>query len=177
MHAPWETRRFWAGEIARTASSTDLCRILVALIRSCPLDADVASPALRMSTLGAHLIGIASRPERDFEGFVRSRLADANRRLAAWLEESLSAAGGEPAFWARDVRRYLADLTGAAEQADYPVALDLAGGASHDEARARTQNGVRLVGELLVHWPAMVDEARALRAREVGPATLRAERR
>ncbi|HEY4121440.1 MAG TPA: HAD-IIIC family phosphatase [Byssovorax sp.] len=177
VHAPWETRRFWPGEIARTASSTDLCRILVALIRSCPLDARVASPAARMSTLGAHLIRVASRPERDFEAFVRSCLGGANRRLAAWLEERLSAAGGEPAWWARDVRRYLADLSGAAEQADYPVALDLAGGASDDEARARTRSAVRLVGELLEHWPAMVDETRALRARGVRPATLCVERR
>ena len=39
-----------------------------------------------------------------------------------------------------------------------------------EDARARTQDAVRRFGELLVYWPALVEEARALRARGSRPA-------
>jgi FkbH-like protein len=170
VHAPIEPRRFWTGEMARTAGSTDLGRILVELVRSCDIEPGLSDPAARLRALGAYLVELATRPRPDFEAVVRARLAAANQALATWLEAGLTAAGDAPSFWAEDVRRYLAGLSGAAAREDYPVALDLADGASLDEARARTQYVVRRFGELLLYWPALVEEARALRARGIRPA-------
>lgn len=170
VHAPVESRRFWAGEMARTASSTDLGRILIELIRSVDLAPDLPSIAARTSALGAALVDLGSRPRAELEAVVRARLAESNRALCAWLEGSLDAAGGGPAWWASDVRRYVSEVSGAAARDDYPVALDLADGGSLEEARARTRNIVRRFGELLVYWPALVDEARTLRARGIRPA-------
>jgi len=171
VHAPPEPRRFWAGEMSRTAGSADLGRILIELTRGCALGEELTSPAARMRALGAHLLDLGTRPMGDFEAVVRARLAEANRTLVEWLEGSLDAARGGPAWWANDVRGYLAEVSAAAARDDYPVALDLADGASLEGARAQTRDVVARFGELLVHWPAMVDEARGLRARGIRPAT------
>jgi hypothetical protein len=174
--------------MARTAASTDLSRILIALVRSCPLGADLTAPAARMRALGAFLTDVGSLDRGGFEAAVRERLAAANRALATWLTDGLREAGGGPAWWAADVRRYVAELAVAADREDYPVALDAftmgetpkpppqasgVGSAGADvvaEARAYTRDAVRRFGQLLTHWPAMVEEARALRARGQRPA-------
>jgi urease accessory protein UreF len=122
-----------------------------------------------MRALGAFLTDAGDLDRGGFEAVVRERLAAANRDLAAWLEDRLREAGGGPSWWAADVRRYVAELAVASDREDYPIALDVApaGATGADlvaEARASTRDAVRRFGQLLTHWPAMVEEARALRA-------------
>ncbi len=166
VHAPAEPRRFWAGEMARTAGSVDLGRIVIALVRAFAIGPEATDKETRLRAIGEHLVDLAVRP-RELDAIIHDRIARADAALAAFLEAELDAAGGAPVWWAADVRRYLAGLAGAADRA---VALDLADGGDLETARARTWEAVAQFGELLACWPDLVGEARSLRAREIRPA-------
>jgi FkbH-like protein len=163
VHAPAEERRFWPGELARTASGVDASRVLIELIRAWD-PGDIASPEGRIRALGQHLVELGKARGADFDHLVRARLAASDRALVSWLEEGL-AAPGAPAWWVDETRRYLTALGRAEARDDHAVPLDLRGAGGVDEGRARTAGFVRRMGELYVHWPAMVAGARALRAR------------
>jgi FkbH-like protein len=172
VHAPIESRRFWTGEMSRTASSVDASRILIECIRSAARDEGARSPEARMRALGAHLKGLGALPRGDFEAHVRERLSVSNQALVDRLGVGLSSA---PPWWVDDVERYLAELAKASKRDDYPVALDLSRGRTADEARTAMQELARRFGELLVSWPDLVACARELRERGAGLAvTLRA---
>lgn len=162
VHAPAEERRFWPGELARTASGVDASRVLIELIRAWD-PGDITSPEGRIRALGQHLAEVGAWRGADFDHLVRARLAASNRALVGWLEEGL-ATPGAPAWWVDETRRFLTALGRAEARDDHAVPLDLRGSGGVDEGRARTQGFVRRMGELYVHWPAMVAGARALRA-------------
>jgi hypothetical protein len=87
-------------------------------------------------------------------------------RQAARLAGQLRQYGGQPAFWADDVRGYLAALRAEMPGPDFATPSDLGGG-SGEASRRLFQRLVLRLGGLLQAWPDVVEAARALRARGV----------
>ena len=81
-------------------------------------------------------------------------------RLAALLREERRT----PAFWARDLDRLADVLRERVEDPDRAIPFELLGRHDRAEARAVAVRRVREYGELLVHWPALWEAARSLRA-------------
>jgi hypothetical protein len=158
VHAPVEARRFWPGEMTRSAAGVDLGRVVLECLRSVDPGA-VASPAARMAALGGHLVALGALPQPDFDAFVRARLRASGGAFLAWLDERLAAERGAPAWWAADVAAYRSALAEAIERPDYGVPLDLRG----PDAAARCRALVGRFGALLAAWPDVVGAAAELR--------------
>ena len=163
LHEPVETRRFSPGEIFRTASGFDMPKLMLACIASCPFGPGQADPAERLRTLGRHLAALGSLPLADFEEVVRLQAWRSSRAHIALAEARLRECGESPAFWAKDVRRYLDLLCPALVREDYVVPLELVQGRSVEEARRLSQRLVGQFGQLLTLWPEMLEVAGELR--------------
>ena len=66
-----------------------------------------------------------------------------------------------PDYWRNDVMRYLASAREAVTKPDFYVPIDLPGGPEERLAAFRRQ--VLAYGQLLTHWPALVEAARAMK--------------
>ncbi|BCJ33862.1 hypothetical protein Athai_13650 [Actinocatenispora thailandica] len=160
-HEPMERRRFWPGEVVRSASGVDFSSVLVALVQAWEADDVMLTDAGRMRALGRHLGDLARSPEPEFhaevERVVRARaeaeLAEMETRLAA----------GGPRFWTADLASYLRVRRESMERQEFTVPLDLLVDHGLQRARELTQEFVAQFGDLLRHWPALVDGARRLR--------------
>src|SRR5262249_10773612 len=78
--------------------------------------------------------------------------------------------GGQPAYWADDVRRLAAALRGALPDERYGVPHDLGEAFGEAAAPGVFQQLVYRFGQLLQVWPALVEVARELRLRGARPA-------
>lgn len=172
LHEPVETRRFSPGEILRTASGFDTTKLMLACIASCPFGPGQADPAERLRTLGRHLAALGSLPLADFEEVVRLRAWQSSRAHIALADARLRECGESPAFWAKDVRRYLDLLCRALVREDYVVPLELVQGRGVEEGRRLSQRLVGNFGRLLTLWPEILEVARALRREGRRPGVL-----
>ncbi|HYG61718.1 MAG TPA: hypothetical protein VEL74_03985, partial [Thermoanaerobaculia bacterium] len=172
-HEPMEVRRFWPGEMQRSASGIDHSRLVSALLDGFTPDPE-ADPARNLRALGEHLTSLGSLAPADFDE--RGRLAvlgraeafaeELERRLEAWRDEPEAETPGG-ALWAEDVRNYLALLRQHAARPDFAVPLDLLYGREPEEARRLAQHLLSDYGRLLTVWPDLVAAARELRAQGV----------
>ena len=117
--------------------------------------------ATRLRALGRHYQHVASQ---DWTLHVRR----ANAELYARAEAQLRLHGGEPAWWARELRTFLGTMRAAERRPDYAVATELR---ELDHPRARTQDIFLRTGKLLEAWPDVMAAARELRERGVRMAT------
>ena len=100
---------------------------------------------------------------------MRTHLRGHLARLASHLEGQLRRYGGQPGFWADDVRRVLDALHETLTGGDFVVPEDLAGAFGREQGRALLPRLVRRFGEALQAWPDVVEAARQLRARGERP--------
>ena len=111
-----------------------------------------------LQALGVHLQDIGAAPPADFAEHVRALcFQDASskvRRLQHRLEEER----GGAAYWAEDVRQYLAAAQHMLEENRLAPVLD--GG----EQQALVQDLIYRFGALCTHWPALWKAALELRA-------------
>jgi hypothetical protein len=172
-HEPMEVRRFWPGEMQRSASGIDHSRLVSALLDGFAAD-PAADPARNLRAMGEHLIalGVLDAAELDERGrravLARAEAfaAELERRLAAWRHEPEADTPGG-ALWAEDVRGYLDLLRRHAARPDFAVPLDLLYGREPEEARRLAQQLLLDYGRLLAVWPDLVEAARVLRERGV----------
>jgi hypothetical protein len=141
-------------------------QILLVLIRAVP-PAEGADGAKALGHLGRVLGKWGSLPAVEFREMVGRLLGDQLRRQAGLLASRLQQFGGQPEYWARDVRGLLGLLDAEAVRGPDTVAWDLAEAFGPDAAHERLQRLVRRLGDLLQAWPGMMAAARALRARGV----------
>ncbi|WP_456424593.1 HAD-IIIC family phosphatase [Rhodocaloribacter sp.] len=167
-HRPVEERRFWPGEIFRTAAGVDVAKVMMACLDG--FAGDAADPTAAMRALGAHLAEVGGRPLPDFDAFVRERLRAMNTRFLARLDERLREDGPGAPFWAENLRRYRSMLARAMDAPEYAVPLDLRRGRDASAARATLRRLVRRFGELTAVWPEMLAVARRLRLKGRGLA-------
>ncbi len=170
LHAPVEARRFWAGEIFRSASGIDTARLIIEGIKSSDFNSSDFNNANldgreSLRSLGEHLITLGSMSPKDFNEFVRLRLWRTNGEFIALLEGRLQMKGEAPDFWARDVKKYLAILRESQMREDYGVPLDLTAGRDVSEARQLAQRLVYKFGQLLFTWTDIVEATRDMRLR------------
>ncbi|HIK28475.1 MAG: HAD-IIIC family phosphatase [Oscillatoriaceae bacterium SKW80] len=166
LHEPVETRKFWSGEIFRTASSFDTAKLIIECVKSCQFGSSVQKTgAERMRALGTHLIELGSMPQADFEEFVRLQVWRAHSSFIFLMEERLKACQEFPAFWANDIKKYIDLLSKSLIRDDYLVPLDLVEGRTLDEARELAQRLVLKFGQLLYYWPDIVAVTKKLRQR------------
>lgn len=168
LHAPVPPRRFWPGEMVRTASGFDTAKLILACM---PASEEGAATGRGLVVLGAHFIELGKLPSRDFDEYLRRRMRRINDGFAEQLEQRLHECEGAPEYWANDVRRYVALLREATQRPDYCVPLDLVDGRGRGEARVLAQRLVLRFGELLTWWPHMMEVATELRARDTSLAT------
>ncbi len=163
-HSPGEVRRFWRGEVFRTAGSFDLAKLVLnCLDISWPAEANGRGEGLR--ALGRSLVALGARPLDDFESLIRRQAKKTARHIAALAEEDIAVAGGGPEFWVADVRRFVDLHFRALDKESAVVPLDLLKG---NDLRAALLLGQRLVGrfgELLTWWPTLAEVAREQCAR------------
>lgn len=164
LHEPVETRKFWPGEIFRTASGFDTARLIVECVKSSTFGPGQTCGKQRLRALGTHLTELGSLPKADFEEFVRLQVWRTSSSFISQAEEQLQQCQESPAFWANDVKKYLDILCQSLTRDDYFVPLDLLAGRSTSEARELAQRLVLKFGQLLYWWPDMVETAKKLRS-------------
>ncbi len=164
LHAPVENRRFWRGEIFRSASGYDIDKLMIDCIKSFEFGPSKADEKERLRALGRYLMELGSMPIRDFQEFLRVQAWRTISVFIDLMEDRLLNCGGSPEFWANDVRRYIEILRESASRKDYCIPLDLMQQRSAGEARELSQRFVFKFGELLYWWANMVEVAKALKA-------------
>jgi hypothetical protein len=115
-----------------------------------------------MRWLGSRLEEIADSSRAGFEAFLlERRLASLSRRIA-FLETALKQFGSKPAWWVRDIQRFVRcweeEMTG-------PDILRFAepGANAPEDPVSTYRHYVRWCGRLLREWPAMREAALRLR--------------
>jgi hypothetical protein len=138
--------------------------LIAGLVGSSLPDIDHETPSSAVASLGRALLAWADLPEPDlFERaswLLARRVAQRLARIAALLREERRT----PAFWARDLDRLADVLRERVEEPDRAIPFELLARHGRAGARAVAVRRVREYGELLVHWPALWEAARSLRA-------------
>ena len=167
VHDPVPPRRFWPGEIQRSAAGVDLCRLVIEAIRLCKWDYATASPALRLQTLGDHLKQMAELPTQVLAGNLMERLHESNRLLENRLNAQAEAVIDRAPYYADDVSRYVAAVKAAQSREHYWLPLDLFLPRGAAEVAKSVRQTFMNFGALLGCWPTMVEAAKLLRQRGV----------
>ena len=164
LHAPVENRRFWQGEIFRSASGYDIDKLMIACIKSFEFGPGKANEKERLRALGRYLMELGSMSLRDFEEFLRVQAWQTVSSFIDLMENRLMTSGGLPEFWASDVRKYIKILRDSAVRKDYCIPLDLMQHYSSNEAQEQSQRLVFKFGQLMYWWADIVKVAKGLKA-------------
>jgi len=138
--------------------------VLQLLVRSL-LPGTGGDAAAGLRAAGRALAETAALPPADFAERVRFAVWQQMSRQAVLWSWQLRQFGGQPAFWAEDVRRLLAVLRDGLADARCADPVDLG-----PDAAAGLRRLALALGRLLLSWPDMVEAARDLRRRGVRPA-------
>jgi hypothetical protein len=166
-HDPLPPRRFWPGEITRSASGVDLCRVLIEAMRLLPEQDARANPAERLSMLGTHLMRLAKLPPHVLGGKLIAALRVSNQQFKHVVMDRGAALMNQAPYYANDITRYFDKQKKAEVDAHYWIPLDLCGVDGLAAALFRLRRALEMFGALLEHWPAIVRAARALRVQNI----------
>jgi hypothetical protein len=170
-HCPPEPRRADPETVWQRAARPHTGHLVQLLVGAFSASPGVRSFADRLRALGIALEELGSAPLGEFEEHVRLHVWNALSRPAGQLEAHLKHFGGQPGYWADDVRRALAGLREGLAGPEYARPWDLADAFGAERARELLPRLIRRYGRLLRAWPALVEAARRLRDRGVRPAT------
>jgi hypothetical protein len=137
--------------------------ILQALVQAFAPGSDPGAGRNNLLALGQSLAEWSRAPRARFEELTRTLLWSHLSRFASQLEGQLRQSGGQPPFWADDVRQVLAVLRASLPRKDFGVPEDLGRAFGFGQAVERLQRLVGQFGLLLSSWPAMVEASRDLR--------------
>ncbi len=163
LHAPAKDRRFWPGEITRSASGFDIDKVIIECIKSLEFGPGKKDGKERLRALGKHLMELGSILLADFEEFVKTQAWKTNSQFISLMEEHLCLHGESPDYWSNDIKKYISILCQSMVRKDYWVPLDLLEGRTIDEVRELTQRLVFNYGQLLYWWPEIVEVSKNLR--------------
>ncbi len=138
-------------------------QVIQTVLRSIAFQPDPESPARNLRRLGIAVADLASLPQPEFDETVRLQVWAQMSRQASQLAAHLRQFGGQPDYWANDVRQLLAALAEELPNERYAIPSDLADG-------EHFRRLVLKLGQLLQAWPDLVEAARDLRARGLRPA-------
>jgi hypothetical protein len=166
LHSPIDTRAYFPAFLEQSAARTDMNKIILAGLISFQMGRVVLDVSRRLQTFGRHLMEIASMPQEDFEEFVKVQLWRMHTDTIQQMEGYLQHYQRDPAFWAKDIENYLHHFHTALIKDSFVVPQDLLGSRNAEVARKLSQQLVFKFGQLLYHWPELVEAAKSLRARE-----------
>ena len=130
------------------------------LVRSLPAPAG-------LPVVGRTLAEWAAWSLNDFEEWLRLCVWPAMSRQVGRLADQLQRFGGQPDYWADDVRRVLAVFREALPRKEYVIPTDLNACFGPEAAREHFRRLVLQFARLLQAWPDIVEAARDLRAQGV----------
>ncbi|MGB5705478.1 MAG: hypothetical protein WBM41_01495 [Arenicellales bacterium] len=167
IHDPVPIRRFWPGEITRTAAGIDLCRLMVEAITCCSFRDSEISIEDRLMSLGRHLIRLAALPGNRLRKHLSQCLQDSNQCFEQTLMKRAMRESICNTAYANDVTQYFNKLRTSQSNEDYWLPLDLRSVDGVKGAEARTRQSLREFGELLETWPAIIHAAKTLRNADI----------
>jgi hypothetical protein len=159
LHLPVEPRRFWPGEILRSASGLPLCQSMSSLVRSFVDTGPGRSTKDRMQRLGRYLTDIGLLGTDDFSDLVTAHAIGEAERTVAHLERTLAQRPDASGEWMNDVRRYIDRLEHTITVPTFGIPVDLQYDRPAADALQAMRTLVRRFGELLEAWPAIVRAA------------------
>lgn len=152
LHAPPQKRSYLGREVFTVSLSS--CLIYCIGLFDAGLG---TTPAEKLRKLGRHVEEAGRLSEEAFEEFVHSHIRQSMSASIMQLEERMQNDGGaSPAFWARDVKEFIAL---ARRSASMPVdqLYEIEGG------RESIQSLMVRFGQVLAWWPEIVGTAKRLR--------------
>jgi len=150
VHSPVDRRRFWLGEVTRSASATDLCTALNGALLSTP-----RADGMTLTILGNHLIDLSSRSTAELKDILRT-LRDRNTQTRVrHLEHTLESYQGKSGQFVSDVQHYIGKLIEGDQNFEAAVPAELLYGRDLSAALKLTQRILRLYGETLRAWPSV----------------------
>jgi hypothetical protein len=159
-------RRPYGRESLWKAHRVETYTIVLQMIGSLHLG-PVTDPQKRMRMVGRHLCDMTASSRAEFLAYIRERAWLGVQSQVGAFQALFAEYGRQPAYWADDCDRYLADLVASTMEPAFGIPVDLLDGRSPDDALARTMDLVRRFGELLMLWPDVVDAAELLRSKGV----------
>src|SRR5262249_35331607 len=123
-----------------------------------------------LQVMGEALAELGSMPAAEFAEMVRLQVSEYLGGLSRQLAGLLQKYGSQPSWWAGDVQHLLRALGNRLPEGDYGMPADLRSAFGPEAALPVFQRLVNRFGRLLRCWPAIVEAARTLRARGIGPA-------
>jgi hypothetical protein len=112
---------------------------------------------------------LASLPPSPFDARLRAHFLELSSRHAAVVEQAIDDAPRAAAWWAEDLRAFVAHEHEAAAQREATLPLDLVEGRGVEAARELSRRLVRQFGELVEWWPEITRAVADLRAGGVAP--------
>ena len=123
----------------------------------------ISEGAEALHTLGDMLVRLARLPEKAFSDYLRKLALQAAHIDVLRAEHLLANEPDKPDYWRNDVMRYLTSARESAAKPDFSVPIDLPG--NPEECLATFRRQVLAYGQLLTHWPALVEAARAMKSK------------
>lgn len=163
-HEPSGSRRFWPGEITRSAAGTDLSGLIAALARHGEPPASCASDAApaALVTWGSALRRIAEGPHARFVRHAQAAVFRATSETIAACERLHDTSPDAAPEWREDLAHYTRMRREGLGRADYWLPLDVRFGVDASDAAAATQQLILDYARLLEVWPALLAAAREL---------------
>jgi acyl carrier protein len=157
-HEPGEARRFWPGEIGRSAAGVDLSTLVCSLLDALPPAPRHLDATARLGYYGRALADAAGGSSRAFVETASAVIKSTLARTASELEARVASGGEWPHGWRNDAVAYAAALGKTIERADVHVPLDVRLGRSLEAAEALTRRVVMRYGQLLEYWPSILQQ-------------------
>jgi hypothetical protein len=163
LHLPVEPRAFSPGEIFRNASGIDIDALVSILIRACEVNRNSMTGEENLMKLGLYLQELGAAQESDFLSVTHKLVLDESAQLIKHFQRTLEERNYSPAFWAKDVEKYMAIMEQHFRRPESAAPLDLMYDRTADEGLSLAQSLVHQFGQLLYWWPEMLATTRALR--------------
>lgn len=150
-------REFTRSEITSTARGIDVCRYVMAAIKS---STGGYTKPLSTSEVGSALVSLASRHPTTLDDTLRQAILNENKNARDWLLRQRDTNPRLPDEWKQDITIYCEVLAEAEHHEDYMTPLDLP--VNKGRAKSILRESLFLYGEALQHWPRICESARAI---------------
>jgi hypothetical protein len=146
----------------RWSSRIRISQILIELICEWPGATRSQSVSECLVSLGRYLVDQASYQSSDFRERVRLILLRRASRLLREQDSMIQLFSGKPEYWARDLEGQMEQLREAVVQPGFVQPQDVVGELLDKDPLSTAQDLIKMFGQLLTWWPAIVESARDL---------------
>jgi hypothetical protein len=152
VHDPSEQRSFNGVEAVQTCYRVGTCDLVMAAVRDASMFGHGTDAARRLGSIGRDLVEMTSGSLYAFEQSIRGALNKSLAARADILSRLLREHGGEPKFWADDVRRGIEGLHRRIADSSPVVPADRSEQGDALEICQSLQRDVQLYGRVMTEW-------------------------